>query len=874
MEKEKDLKEEEVDKREDRVEDDTSKNQSSRETKDKAGLHNLEPAPQPEGQGPSPTTPQSDSKEEKHNPAISSDDLSASAESLTESSAEDTAPATPAASQPEQSKTPANPHDEDNKSGIHTPEIDEAFEQPPGGADVKVEATEPLAAEPGQEGIAQPAPEGINEEESEATIQDEHNEDITPKDEPADVDEIREAIQIQESSGSSEQGQGSYPETAGTAGEMSSDDTDMSGQKQQPQVEPVKEDADESGVVSEPISGEEVKNPVESKAEEETNRKKGKDYHQVELHTEEDLAEKAHESDGHEDEDHEDEDYSQYNKEQLVDLIKILGKSENVLKSERVAKTIKPYFDEIKDKERQEALDRFVKEGGEEEDFEFKNDELTDRFDANWKLIRDKKSNYLRELEQRKEANLKKKEEILESLREFVDADDPNISFNTFKEIQNEWKHVGPVPGAHSKTLWANYNALVNRFYDNRSIYFELKELDRRKNLESKLELCERAEKLSGVEILQDAIKELNELHHEFKHIGPVPKEEQEPLWQRFKAASDAVYARRKEHVEQFKLELKDNLEIKTKLAEEVQVFTRFDSDRIKQWNAKTKEILELQKRWEAVGSLPRARAKELNKKFWSAFKSFFHNKGAFFKKLDAQREDNLKKKQVLLEQAITLKDNTDWEATANALKQLQKDWKEIGPVPEKVREKIYKEFKDACDFFFEHMRASGGGAEKGYIENLKKKQAICEEIEQMTQDKISDLDRLSELQESFGAIGFVPKRDIGSIKNRFNKAVKDYVESIEDLTDEEKEQVRMETQVMKLKSEPYGDQKLHRKEMALQKQIAQIENDIAVWKNNMEFFASSKKADKLKDEFNDKIEEASEHLKNLKSQLRMIRSV
>src|SRR5690606_36210468 len=206
---------------------------------------------------------------------------------------------------------------------------------------------------------------------------------------------------------------------------------------------------------------------------------------------------------------------------------------------------------------------------------------------------------------------------------------------------------------------------------------------------------------LAEVEIIKDAIRELNELHQEFKHIGPVPAEEKEAGWQRFKAASDAVYARRDAYLQTLQSELQQNLDAKSKLAEEVQACVSFDSDRIKLWNEKTREILELQKRWEAVGGLPRAKARDVNKKFWSAFKTFFNNKNQFFRKLDEEREQNLQIKNELVRQAQELRESKDWEATSNTLKALQQKWKDVGPVPEKFREKVFREFKDACDYFF-----------------------------------------------------------------------------------------------------------------------------------------------------------------------------
>ncbi|MTI20665.1 DUF349 domain-containing protein [Fulvivirga sp. RKSG066] len=596
----------------------------------------------------------------------------------------------------------------------------------------------------------------------------------------------------------------------------------------------------------------------------------GKTVDEKALHSEEDLEER-HEED-HEDDHDEEIDYTTLSKEELVELIKSLAKEDKFIKAEKIAREIKPLFDEIRNAEREDALKKFIANGGVEEDFEFKNDELANRFDANFKLIRDRKNEFVRTREQQKDKNLKRKQEILERLREFVDSEETNISFDDFKALQDEWKSIGQVPGAYARTLWANYNALIDRFYDNRSIYFELKELDRKKNLEGKLELCQRAEDLSNQENLKEAIKELNELHHEFKHIGPVPKEDQEPLWQRFKAASDAVYDRRRAFVENLKGELEENLKVKEELVEEVQAFTSYDSDRIKEWNNKTKEILDIQKKWEATGGLPRAKAKDINKRFWGAFKTFFNNKNAFFKRLDAGREDNLIKKKELLEKAVELKESTDWQKTAEAFKRLQREWKEIGPVPEKQRG-IYKDFKAAADAFFENKRANNKELEKEFEQNLQEKVKICEQIEAMADNKADDLDAFRELRDNYMDIGFVPRKNISEIKSKYAEAVDKYINSLEGISNEDRQRIRLENQLNRIVQGPNADQKLYRKEQSIRKQISKVESDIALWKNNIEFFAESKTADKMKDEFNEKIQSAQGQLKNLKQQLKIVRT-
>ncbi|SKC82066.1 DUF349 domain-containing protein [Ohtaekwangia koreensis] len=590
------------------------------------------------------------------------------------------------------------------------------------------------------------------------------------------------------------------------------------------------------------------------------------------LHSEIDLADHHDSTDEHLEEEHVD--YSHFSKHELANVIKDLAKDDNFKRVDSILREVKPLYDDIREKEKAEALLKFIASGGIEEDFEYKGDESDVIFDANIKLIRDRKTSHIRQLEEKKNDNLRRKQELLEKIRVLADSQNSDAQFELFKELQKEWKSIGPVPGTQAKTLWANYHALVDRFYDNQSIYFELKELDRRRNLEAKIELCVRAEKLADVEIIKDAIRELNELHHEFKHIGPVPKDDKENVWQRFKAASDAIYAKRDQYLQKLQQELHGNLDLKAKLSDDVQEFATFNSDRIKEWNQKTKEILDVQKRWEIIGGLPRAKAKEVNKKFWGAFKTFFNNKNTFFKKLDEEREKNLQLKNELVEKAHLLKESNDWEKTSNELKVLQQKWKDIGPVPEKFREKVFKEFKDACDHFFEQRRTQHGKVENEQAENLKLKEDICTILESHAAAGTATAEVLKELQDKFNAIGFVPRKDINAIRNRYHEAVDKFVSHIEGFTENDKSKLLLENQLSDLKNDPMADRKIYQKEQAIRKKISKVENDISLWKNNLEFFSRSQNAESVRIEFNDKIKEATEHLKQLKDQLKLLKTI
>ncbi|GHN02817.1 hypothetical protein WSM22_43060 [Cytophagales bacterium WSM2-2] len=566
-------------------------------------------------------------------------------------------------------------------------------------------------------------------------------------------------------------------------------------------------------------------------------------------------------------------DYSNLGKQEFVGLLKEAASKNDFKKADEIIREVKPLFDEIRNREKAEALARFKLDGGNEDDFQYKGDEWDIAFDIYLKSIRDNRQRHFRELEEQKNTNLFTKNNILETLRQLVDSEDTEHTLRQFKEIEKEWKAVGPVPQAHMKTLWANYNALVDRFYDQRSIYFELKELDRRKNLELKYDLCARAEKLLAESKISAAVKELNELHHEFRHIGPVPMEEKEAVWQKFKTASDAIYAKRDSFVADLQQEFQANLVQKEKINEEIVAYATFQSDSIKEWNQKTKDVIELQKRWEAVGGVPRSKMREVNKKFWAAFKTFFHNKSVFFKQLDGERAKNLQLKTEILNRAVELKDSTDWENASNELKELQVKWKEIGTVPEKYREKIFQQFKEACDHFFEHRRVSNDKELSEQKANLEKKEAIIALLEKIAEEKAGSLQQVKELQSQFMNIGFVPKRAVNSVKSRFTETLDKAIAALPDLGTEERDQAAFEVRLNSMKQSPQGEKKIHHKEHHLRKQIARAENDIATLRNNLEFFGRSKNAEKMKEEFNAKIRQADDEILHLKKQLQMLQA-
>jgi hypothetical protein len=565
-------------------------------------------------------------------------------------------------------------------------------------------------------------------------------------------------------------------------------------------------------------------------------------------------------------------DLSGLSKVELLDLFKEKLAHGVSAKLDKVVHELKSAFEELSTKDREEALQQFLGDGGVADDFSFRGTEVDKEFNSLFNDFRQQLGFLRKEAERQKEKNLQTKTELLNKLRDLVDGEETTLSMAAVKSIQETWKTIGPVPLAQSKNLWASFNALMDRFYDNRSIYFELKELDRKKNLESKLELCEKAEALKSVEDLKDAIRMLNELHEEFKHLGPVPREEQEQVWVRFKAASDVIYDRRKEFFDGQKDVIKKNLVEKEALIVILAPFGEYKADRIKDWNTKTKEILEIQKGWEKIGAIPKESGKEINKAFWTLFKQFFHNKNLFFKELDEVRAANQKKAEELIKQAEELQENTNWQATANQLVKLQQEWKKLGPTPEKNRDSLYTKFKEACDRFFESRRNSTKDSNTEFDANLTKKLDIIAQILELTK-KGEGLDesQLSSLVSEFNAIGFVPRKNIKEIQAKFKDAVDAYLGKL-GAKGGDKDDFLFRLNLNRLQADPNSVKTLNKKEHGIRKQITDLENSITLWKNNLDFFAASKTADKLREQFDVKIQKAEEEIDKLKKKLTILK--
>lgn len=611
-------------------------------------------------------------------------------------------------------------------------------------------------------------------------------------------------------------------------------------------------------------------------------------------------------------------DYSNYSKKDFVaTLEKAMAEvKENpsvgaFRRSEDTLKEVRPLFEQIKITEKAEALAKFKEANEDSEDgFDFKFDSDTEQFDKLFKGLKEERSKYFQGIEKDKDKNFNQKTELINRLRTLVEGEDSSdpahikTGFNDFKKIQDEWKAAGNVNSPHNNTLWQTFHALVDRFYSNRSIYFELLELDRKRNLQQKIELCTKIEKISEASktepVTGKMLDEAVAAFEEYKHVGPAPKEENELIWQRVKDALDLIYGKRREQGEASKAEAEQVYTLKLAIAELIEPFATFNSTTITEWNDRTKTLLALQDQWNAIkGFMPKEKGKDLSDKFWADIKTFFRNKTEFFKVLESKRDENLVAKTAIIAEveALLASEDESQEAT-NTVIRLQKEFRDIGHVPEKDKDSIYEKFKTACDAFFNAKRAKNQHVEKDFEANLEKKTTLCDTIEAEAVEGANTA-RLAEFKTEWSAIGFVPKKDMQTIGKRYINAINKYVSAMGKLSSKEKEQLTMTDSPRP----PRGDrperstggrnERFERNDRGndrggnrdyssnnrgdyssnnagggnsdARRKIQNLENDVATYRNNLEFFAKSKNADKFREDVEAKIQLAEKEIAKLK---------
>ena len=482
-------------------------------------------------------------------------------------------------------------------------------------------------------------------------------------------------------------------------------------------------------------------------------------------------------------------------------------------------------------------------------------------FKSLYNTYKKERAEYNRQLDAEREGNLVKKQAIIEDLKALVDEQgDMKDAFPKFREIQNRWRETGPVPQQNFRDVNDTYQLYVEKFYDLVQINRELRDLDFRKNLEAKTEFCEQAEALAESEDVVGAFKELQKLHEQWKEYGPVAKEFRDSIWERFRAATAVINKKYQAHFEGLKEQHAANLEAKTALCERVEAIADQEITSSNQWNALSKEIEGIQAEWRKIGFATRKDNQKVYDRFRAACDKFFSRKREYYNEFKDSMNDNMAKKLAIIEQAEALKGSTDWKKTSDALIDLQRQWKEIGAVPRKKSEQLWKRFRAACDAFF-NERDKQGKPENDFYGNLKAKRALIEEIEAyVPMDAEADAEAARGFAERWSAIGFVPFKEKEAVGAAYKAAMQ--AKFPEWGRGGRREGGRGPVR------EPRRNQPLTEKDKLTLK-YNQLQQDIQTYENNIGFFGLSKGAEQLKAQMQQRIDAAKEDLKKLEAEIR-----
>lgn len=566
-------------------------------------------------------------------------------------------------------------------------------------------------------------------------------------------------------------------------------------------------------------------------------------------------------------------DYSGYSKHELVETLGLIIENRPTAEIRDDVERIKVLFYKKLKLDADERKTKFLDDGGKIEDYRA----WVDSDDAHVKHLlekyKNKKTDYNKIQEAEKYENLKKKYDIIDKIKDLVNREESiNKTFHDFRMLQNEWHSIGVVPQTSLKDLWENYHHYVEIFYDYIKINKELKDLDLKKNLEAKVLLCEKAEELFLEPNPVNAFRFLQDFHDQWREIGPVPLESKNEIWERFKEATSQINKRHHEYFEKQKDDQRKNLEAKISLCEEVEAINLLEIKNFRDFDERADKVVELQKMWRTIGFAPKKQNNKVYQRFRDACDTFFEKRRGFYSDNKEIQLNNLQLKTELCIQSEVLQESTDWKSTSDALIKLQKEWKEIGPVPRKQSERSWKRFRKACDHFFNRKASFFAQLDTSYEDNLKAKLSIIEELEKFEPgaDVHAAFERLKELQRKWTDIGFVPFNMKDEITNKYRNALNKEFDKLK-IGDEDKNILKYKTKLDNLKANPKASRKVRNERDKFFTKIKQLDSDIVLWENNIGFFAKSANADTMIREVEEKIDSAKKMIKTLEEKVKMI---
>lgn len=566
----------------------------------------------------------------------------------------------------------------------------------------------------------------------------------------------------------------------------------------------------------------------------------------------------------------EEKDYESMSREVLVKELKLVMADGFSIENKDVVEKIKNTFYKKFNEEIEAKKAKFVEDGGLEEDFAIVPDKLDNELKELLSRFRELKASYIERLEKEKRDNLDQKQVVIENLRLLVEETEfTGESFNKFKELRQNWNDIGHVPQTEVKPLWEKYNHYVEKFYDILSLNKEFRELDFKKNLEIKEKLCQDAENLLEETSIITAFKTLQRFHEKWREVGPVVPERREELWERFKAITKKINVNYHEHFKSIKKEQEDNLNAKTLLCEKAEELAQIGERSLKEWNESTKEILELQRMWKLIGFAPKKENNAIYDRFRGACDTFFAAKRSFHEVLLNDQEKNLNKKIEICEKAESLKDSEDWKKTTNELISLQKRWKEIGSVPWKKSDTIWKRFRGACDHFFNRKDDFYKNIDKTYEKNLELKQELIKEVEayEAVESSEENLAKIKEFQQKWTEIGFVPFDKKEEIYDKFRESIDKIFEKL----NIDKNKLKLDKYVLHLDNIKDSTKALQKEQNKVIRRIRELNEEIQRLDNNIGFFKMSKGSESLMKDVEHKISKTKETIALLEKKLDII---
>ncbi|MBT8305593.1 MAG: DUF349 domain-containing protein [Maribacter sp.] len=555
----------------------------------------------------------------------------------------------------------------------------------------------------------------------------------------------------------------------------------------------------------------------------------------------------------------------------------LVGELQRLVKNERV-QAIKKHVDGIKhefDLKFQEFIEHkkedFVSHGGNEIDFRY-NSVTKRQFNEVYSEYREKRNQYYKNLENSLKENLANRLAIIDELKSLINVEeDINTTYKHFKEVQERWRNAGPVPRNNYNDVWRTYHHHIEIFYDFLHINRELRDLDFKHNLEEKLKLVERAEALDKEEDLNKAFRELQSLHKIWKEdIGPVDKEHREEIWERFSNATKALHHRRQEYYKDLDKIYEQNLVKKNEIIEAIKAISSNVADNHRALQQQIKQIEEQRDAFFKAGKVPQ----KFNEQTWAGFKeavrNFNRNKNAYYKNLKKDQQENLEKKRELLNLAISLKDSADWDSTTPEMKRIQNEWKKIGHVPRKYSDKIWKEFKDACNHYFDRLHALKNEAYKDESENFEKKKACLERLKafELSDNRDKDLTTIKAFVEEWKTYGRVPFNK-KNINQKFNKILDAIFRKL-DVSRQESELLKYGNKIQQL-ARADNERAIFNERSFIRKKIDESKNEIRQLENNLLFFSDASEDNPLVKDVVKKVNSHKEALETWKSKLKKL---